>query len=154
VSSSDDVTVYVVDDHDFVRLQLIDLVDSTAGFVVVGSADDVTRAVTEIERLGPRVALVDGHIGEGDGLDVCRQLAVLAPDVACVIITAGVAVEWGPVEAAQAGAAALLLKQIKDFPLIATIARVAAGERLLNDYLVPKLPPESSGDAAASGVNL
>ena len=48
-----------------------------------------------------------------------------------MIVTAGVGDAWGSEEAAAAGAAALLLKQLIDFPLVEVIGRVAAGERLV-----------------------
>jgi two-component system response regulator DevR len=124
--------VYVVDDHDLARAALVDLIGTTDGLVVVGSSGDGPEALAEIVRLRPRVVVVDAVLGDGqrDGLDICRALRVAAPEAACVLVTAGLATSWGRAEARDAGAAAYLLKQVKDFPLASVIRQVAAGARL------------------------
>jgi two-component system response regulator DevR len=126
------VTVYVVDDHGPARAALVELIGSMEGLVVVGSSGAAPEALADIVRLRPQVVVLDAMLGDGqrDGLDVCRALRVAAPEAACVIVTAGVATSWGRAEARDAGAAAYLLKQVKDFPLASVIRRVAAGARL------------------------
>lgn len=137
------VTVYVLDGNDHVRDALVELVDGSTRMAVVGSSGDAAAAVAEIVALRPRVAVVDGDLGDMVGLHVCQQIQLSAPDVGCVIVTAGIGLAWGPFEAGQAGAAAFVLKQVRDFPLLEVIARVAAGERLLG--------PLHSVSAAAGG---
>ena len=46
-----------------------------------------------------------------------------------MILTAGTNIAWGPREAAEAGAAAFLVKQLSDFPLVETIRSVADRRR-------------------------
>lgn len=127
------VSVYVLDDHDLVRTRVVDLLEEAATLTVVGSAADPVHATAEIVALQPHVAVVDGNLGGGvDGLNVCRELRLVAPDVACVVLTAGTGLTCSPVDAAAAGAMAYLLKQLTDFPLVDIVLRVAAGERLLD----------------------
>lgn len=123
------ITVYVAEDHDSVRLRLVDLIAGSAGLTVVGSSGSPFVAVDEIRRLGPDVAVVDGRLGAVSGLDVCRLLSQTAPTVSCVIVTSAVALAWGRAEAARAGAAAYLVKRLDDFPLVQVIRQVAAGDR-------------------------
>jgi DNA-binding NarL/FixJ family response regulator len=137
------VTTYVLLDNDYVRALLAAMIDEAEGFVVVGSSGSASDALAEIVRLQPRVAVVDGDLRDGDGLVVCRILAATAPAVACVIVAAGVAKARGPAEAAAAGAAAYVLKQPRNFPLIEVIGQVAAGARLLDG-------PITSGDIGRS----
>ena len=151
VNEADILTVYIVDDHSQVRNQLTRLVEEAENMMVVGCSDDADVAVAEITAMVPRVALLDGQVGPHDGLDVCRRVTRQAPTVACVIVTAGVGIGWGPVEAARAGAAAYLLKQLRDFPLVTMIERVASGERPLDRYLEPFAPIGYDGEETSSG---
>jgi len=134
-SGAEEVTVYVLDDHEQVRRQLVALIGGAEGVRVVGSSEETVVALDEIVALRPDVAVLDGRVGDGDGLDICRQLALSAPGVRCVMVSAGVGVTWGPRGAAEAGAWAYLVKQLSDFPLVEVISRVGAGERLLASHL-------------------
>lgn len=127
------VTTYVLDDNDRVRQVLVDLINAADGFVVVGSSGSAAVALADIVRLQPRVAVVDGQLPDGDGLRVCQTLRTTAPNVACVIVTAGVET-WGPAEAA----AAYLLKQPRGFRLVEVVGEVAAGARLLDGPFEPR----------------
>ena len=121
------MSVYVVDDHEAVLASLVELIDSAPTACVVGSSTSAATAVEQIPRRRPDVAVIDAHLGADDGLEVCRELAVIAPEVACVVVTADVDHQWGPSEAAEAGVEAVVLKQILDFRLLDVIAEVAGG---------------------------
>jgi two-component system response regulator DevR len=108
-----------------VRNMLIQTINSADGLQVVGAAASAHRALAEIPGLHPTVALLDGHLPDGNGIELCRTLKAVAPEVECIILTAGTTIDWGPAEAAQAGAAAFLIKKLTDFPLIDTIRTVA-----------------------------
>lgn len=127
------VAVYVVEDHDHVRSILVDYINAAGGFQVVGAHGTAREAVAEIVRLRPRIAVVDGRLGHSSGLDVCRDLRVSAPEVSCLIVTSAVALTWGPSEAAQAGALAFVVKQLRDFDLVDVLVRIANGERPIDD---------------------
>lgn len=120
-------SVYVVDDHRHVLEMLVELIDGTDGFSVVGSSTDAQRAEAEIEALRPAIAVVDGWIAGHDGLALCRRLRVAAPDVTCVIVTAGIGRAWSATEVAEAGVAAVLLKELTGFRLLEVLASIADG---------------------------
>ena len=119
------VEVYVLDDHQLVRHALIETIDAADGLVVVGSSGTARDALVDIPRLQPDVALLDGVLPDGNGLDLCRTLTTTAPNVACIILTAATGLAWGPDAAAEAGAAAYLIKKLTNFPLTDTIRCVA-----------------------------
>lgn len=125
---SEVVSVYVVDDHDHVVAALIELINSSPEFTVTGWSTSATTAMAEIISLRPGVAVVDSNIAGHDGLEVCRQLKALAPEVACVMVTAGVGAQWASSEMAEAGVVAVVVKQVIDFPLLEAIASAAAGQ--------------------------
>jgi len=124
--------VYVLEEQELARAELVQLVDATKGLMVVGSSGSALEAFVDIVHLRPDVAVLDGRVGDGEALGVCRALRVSAPAVACVMLTTAVSDAWGPAEAAEAGAAAYLLKQATILPLIEVIAEVAAGARPLD----------------------
>jgi two-component system, NarL family, response regulator DevR len=128
------VSVFVLDDHYYVRAMLVELIDAAEGMRVVGSSGSVPEAISEIARLSPRVAVVDSGTGDRDGLEVCRELQATFPDVSCIIVTSAVGMSWGRNEAASAGAAAYVIKEIRDFGLVEAIVRVAAGHRPIDDH--------------------
>ncbi len=124
----DSASVYVLDDHEAVLATLVELIDAAVGLHVIGWSTAAATAIKEVSSRSPDVAVVDADLGgEPDGLDVCRELAVVAPSVTCVIVTAGLGRRWGPTEAAEAGVAAIVLKQIVDFPLVQVIKDLAYG---------------------------
>ena len=122
----DRIEVYVLDDHLAALGALVDHVNRAAGCVVVGSSSSASTAIDEIAVLSPLVAVIDGHLGDRDGLDVCRDLQRAAPGVECVIVTAGVQSAWDADELSEAGVAAVVLKQLRHFPLVEVIVDVAA----------------------------
>lgn len=122
-------TVYVVDDHEYVRAGLCELIDSAAGFTVIGSCGTVTAAVPDILRLRPTVAVVDDALPDGNGAEICRRVLAEAPEVDVVIVSAGVSRPSGRAEAEAAGAAAYILKRLVDFPLFDVLTRLATSRR-------------------------
>lgn len=118
------IEVYVVDDHEGALAALVDHIDRAPGFAVVGSSSSASVAVDEIAVLRPHVAVIDGYFDDRDGLDVSRELHRVAPGVRCVIVTAGVRTGWEPTELSEAGVAAVVLKQLRDFPLLDVVADV------------------------------
>jgi DNA-binding NarL/FixJ family response regulator len=120
------IEVYVLDDHRAALAALVDHVNRAPGCTVVGASSSAATAIDEITVLLPLVAVIDGHLGDRDGLDVCRALQRVAPGVECVIVTAGVQTAWSGDELSEAGVAAVVLKQLRHFPLVEVILDVAA----------------------------
>ena len=118
------VTVFVVGDHADVLAGLVALIDRAEGFCVVGSAPFELTAVAEITALQPTVAVIDGDTAGSAPLEVCRQLRFAVPEVVCVLVTAGVGNHWERADAAEAGAAAVVLKRLVDFPLLDVIGEL------------------------------
>jgi DNA-binding NarL/FixJ family response regulator len=66
-------TVLIVDDHAEFRRTLRALLEAD-GFEVVGEAPDGRSAITETERLRPRVVLLDIQLPDLDGFEVAARL--------------------------------------------------------------------------------
>ena len=125
------ISVAIVEDHELVRDGLRALIDATPGMTVAGEADTADRADAMIERTRPDVALVDIHLPDRTGIEVCRAAKDLDPPVRCLILTS-LAHDEALFEAVLAGASGYVLKQIRSKDLVTCIQQVARGETLVD----------------------
>ncbi|WP_395695124.1 response regulator [Nocardioides sp.] len=133
-SSERQITVYLLDDHELVRRGIREVLEGAEDIRVVGESGAATGAVEEIVRLRPDVALLDGRLPDGSGIDVCRRVREADPGIQALILTSYDQEE--PLFAAiKAGAAGYLLKQVKGGDLVDAVRRVAAGQSIMDPAL-------------------
>ena len=125
------VRVFLLDDHEIVRRGIRDLLSSEPGIEVVGESGSAVEAVEQILALAPDVAVLDGRLPDGSGVDVCRDVRSANPDIAALILTSFDDDE-ALFSAIMAGAAGYVLKQVRGNELIDTVRRVAAGQSTLD----------------------
>ncbi len=118
-------TVLVVEDHEKVRDALAAMISAEPGLVVVGTAATVRDAIVAVDELRPNVALLDGQLPDGSGIDVCRHVEQVQGEVRCIVLTGGLVVSERA--AAAAGACAYLTKNLRGTDIVDTIRRVADG---------------------------
>lgn len=125
------IRVFLLDDHEIVRKGVGDLVDAESDMEVVGQAGTTAEAIEVVKATLPDVAVLDVRLGDGNGIEVCRQIRSDVPSVACLILTS-FADDQALIDAAMAGAAGYVLKQIRGNDLIESIRKVASGAQLLD----------------------
>jgi len=125
------IRVFLVDDHEVVRRGVRDLLTVEDDIEVVGEAGSVAEAVGRILATAPDVAVLDVQLGDGSGVEVCRDVRSARPELACIMLTS-FSDDEALFEAIMAGAAGFVLKQIKGTDLVDAVRRVAAGESLLD----------------------
>lgn len=125
------IRVFLLDDHEVVRQGLLRLLESTADITVVGEAATAQEALVRIPRSEADVALLDVRLPDGSGIEVCRELASLAPSVRCLMLTSYEDDE-ALLAAITAGAAGYVLKEIRGSQLLDSIRLVASGKSLLD----------------------
>jgi len=81
------ITVYLLDDHEIVRLGLKDLLESEGDIQVIGESGSVAHAQTQIPALQPQVAVLDSRLPDGSGIDVSREIRSRDPNIAVLILT-------------------------------------------------------------------
>jgi len=96
------------------------------GRAQAGSLDEaLVLDLTDID-----VAVLDVRLPDGSGVDLCRQLRAVRPDLGCLMLTS-----FADNEALNAsflaGARGYVLKNVRGDELITSIRRVANGEMLL-----------------------
>lgn len=128
----------MLDDHEVVRRGLTELLESTGDIVVVGESGSAAEAARRIPALRPDVAILDGRLPDGSGVDVCRQVRSIDPSIKALILTS-YDDDDALFAAILAGAAGYVLKQITGTDLIGTVRRVAEGQSLIDPALMTKV---------------
>ena len=132
------IRVFLLDDHELVRRGLRDLLEEAGDIEVVGEAGLVHDALVRIGALQPDVAILDGLLPDGSGIDVCRDVRSRQPDTACLILTS-YDDDQALFAAIMGGAAGYVLKQIKGHDLVDAVRRVAAGQSLLDPAVTQRV---------------
>ncbi len=125
------IRVFLLDDHEIVRRGVKDLLEGEPDIEVVGESGTVADAVEAISRILPDVAVLDGRLPDGSGIDVCREVRSRHPEIATLILTSFDDDE-ALFAAIMAGASGYVLKQVRGNELITTLRRVAAGQSTLD----------------------
>ena len=125
------IRVFLLDDHEVVRRGLKDLFDSEEGFEVVGESGSAKDAEARIPALRPDVAVLDGRLPDGSGVDVCRAIRSVDPSIRAIILTSYDDDE-ALFAAIMAGASGYVLKEIRSSDLVTAVRHVAAGKSLID----------------------
>ena len=132
------VRVFLLDDHEIVRRGLRELFEGDGRIEVVGESGLAEEATRRIPALRPHVAVLDGRLPDGSGVDVCRDVRSVDPSIACLILTSYDDDE-ALFHAIMAGASGYVLKQIRGNELIDAIMRVAQGQSLLDPQVTARV---------------
>jgi two-component system, NarL family, response regulator DevR len=132
------IRVFLLDDHEVVRRGLCALLESDGDIVVVGESGLAKEAAARIPALRPDVAILDGRLPDGSGIDVCREIRSVDPDIRALILTSYDDDE-ALFAAILAGASGYVLKQITGHDLLDTVRRVAGGQSLIDPALTARV---------------
>jgi DNA-binding NarL/FixJ family response regulator len=129
--------VYVLDDHEVVRLGLRRLLGSD-GLSVAGESGSAREAARRIPAVRPDLAILDVDLADGSGTEVCRALAAAGSATRCVLMT-GDADEAVLIDAILAGAWGCLSKQDDSSEQLRLIRRALAGHTAFSGRFRPAL---------------
>lgn len=129
--NGDPIRVFLLDDHEIVRRGIRELLESEGDITVVGESGLAQEAARRIPALRPDVAILDGRLPDGSGVDVCRDVRSVDPRIAALILTSYDDDE-ALFSAIMAGAAGYILKQVRGNDFVDTVRRVAAGQSMLD----------------------
>jgi DNA-binding NarL/FixJ family response regulator len=152
---SSQIGVFLLDDHEIVRLGVRELLESQPDIKVVGEAGTAASALARIPALKPDVAVLDVRLPDGDGVSVCRQIRSAMPEVACLMLTS-YADDQALFDAVLAGAAGYVLKEIRGSDLVGAVRTVASGQSMLDPAaaaaLMARLRDEASHPDPLAGL--
>ena len=132
------IRVYLLDDHEVVRRGIRGLLEQEDDIEVVGESGSAAEATRRIPALRPDVAVLDGRLPDGSGIDVCRDIRSIDPSIQALILTS-YDDDQALFAAIMAGAAGYILKQIKGNDLVDTVRRVADGQSLLDPAVTQRV---------------
>ncbi|KJF21301.1 DNA-binding response regulator [Rhodococcus sp. ACPA4] len=144
--------VFLVDDHEIVRRGLFDLLGGVEDFEVVGEASSVGEAMAVIPKSNVDVAVLDVRLADGNGVELCRDLRSMLPNLRCLMLTS-YADDEALLDAIMAGASGFVLKQILGTDLVAAVRTVGLGGSLLDsratEALMARIRSERTADPLA-----
>jgi DNA-binding NarL/FixJ family response regulator len=132
------VRVLLVDDHEVVRIGLIQLIDSHADLRVCGEATSVAEARAAIDVLRPDVVLLDLTLGEESGFDLLRSLEALTYTPRVLVLSMFDESLYAD-DALALGARGYTMKDVPPEELIRAIRTVAGGGVYLSDKLAQRV---------------
>jgi two-component system, NarL family, response regulator DevR len=131
------IRLFLLDDHEIVRRGLRDLFESE-GMVVAGESGFAAEATNRIPALRPDVAILDGRLPDGSGIEVCRAIRSVDPSIGVLILTS-YDDDDALFAAIMAGAAGYVLKEVSSSALIDAVRQVAAGRSLLDPAVTQRV---------------
>ncbi len=132
------IRVYLLDDHEVVRQGLRALLEGAGDIEVVGESGSAIDATNRIPALRPDVAVLDGRLPDGSGIEVCREVRSVDPSIQALILTSYDDDE-ALFAAIMAGAAGYVLKEITGTDLVGAVRHVAAGHSLIDPVLTARV---------------
>jgi DNA-binding NarL/FixJ family response regulator len=132
------VKVFLLDDHEIVRRGLRELLEAESDIELVGESASAEEAKRRIPALRPDVAVLDGRLPDGSGIDVCREVRSRFPEIRALILTS-FDDEDALFAAIMAGASGYVLKDVHGDDLVDAIRRVAAGQSLLDPAVTERV---------------
>jgi DNA-binding NarL/FixJ family response regulator len=132
------IRVFLLDDHEVVRRGIAELLTQDGDIEIVGEAASAAEAIHRIPTLRPDVAILDARLPDGTGIDVCRQVRAVDPNIQALILTSYDDDE-ALFAAIMAGAAGYVLKQIRGTDLVDAVRLVAAGQSMLDPAVTARV---------------
>lgn len=124
----------VIDDHPLFRKAILQLVDMTHDFEVVGEASNGRDGLEQAMKLQPDMILLDLNMKDMNGIEVLKAIKASELDSRVVMLT--VSDEAGDLIAAlRAGADGYLLKEMEPEDLLVKLHDAAAGQVTLTERL-------------------
>jgi two-component system response regulator DevR len=132
------IRVYLLDDHEVVRQGLRALLVGAGDIEVIGESGSAVEATHRIPALRPDVAVLDGRLPDGSGIEVCREVRSVDPSIRALILTSYDDDE-ALFAAIMAGASGYVLKEINGTDLVGAVRQVAAGNSLIDPALTARV---------------
>jgi NarL family two-component system response regulator LiaR len=130
--------ILIADDHPLLREALCKVFSNQKDMEVVGEASNGDEAIKLASQLKPDVLVMDIMMPEFTGLEASRQIKMITPNIAILILTAYDDDNY-VLGLLDAGAAGYLLKSARGQDLVDAVRAVRAGESVLHPKIIEKL---------------
>ena len=131
-------TILIVDDHPTLRRGLAALIDSEPDLAVCGEAATCPEALAAIPKSRPDLVIVDLALGEGDGLDLVKEMLKRHAEIPALVLSMHDESVYAE-RSLKAGARGYVTKQQLDSTVLVAIRRLLDGETYMSDTLEARL---------------
>ena len=125
------VKVMIVDDHEVVRNGVRLLLEHEQDLEVTAEAASMAEAIERAAQVRPDVVVMDVRLGDGSGIEACREIRAQRPETKVLMLTS-FSDDEALFASIMAGASGFVLKQVRGGDLVGSIRAVAAGQSLLD----------------------
>ena len=143
-------SIVLADDHVLVREGIKSLIEKTPGLAVVGEAGDGIALLRLLEKIQPRMVIMDIAMPGLRGLEAAREIQARHSQVKVLILSMYRRREFLSM-ALAAGAKGYLLKEDTSQELIAAIEEIRKGRTYLSRKLALEFPTEIIGICRGNG---
>ncbi|HEY3993815.1 MAG TPA: response regulator transcription factor [Ktedonobacteraceae bacterium] len=124
----------IVDDHEVVRMGMRLLFETEDDFSVVGEASNGAEALAKVAVLDPQLILMDVRMEKMGGIEACREIKSLHPQVHILMLTSYTG-DDAITASVLAGASGYLLKHLSRAELLRSVRLVASGQILVDPHV-------------------
>jgi two-component system response regulator DevR len=137
-AESNPIRVLLIDDSPIIRLGLRSALEDYADITIVAEAGSAADGLAAVAKHKPDVVLLDLHLPDKSGLQVCRELLKIRPQTKVLVLTSS-SNERNVQEALSAGAQGYLLKDNDGATLATGLRTVASGQPVLDPSMASQV---------------
>lgn len=138
--------VLLVDDHPVLCEGLAQRINEEPDLEVCGQARDAHAALEAIEKLRPDIAIVDISLGEGNGVELVKDVKVRHPDLPTLVLSMHDEALYAE-RSLHAGAKGYVMKQEQTAVLLHAIRQVLLGQVYLSEKVKNAIVNRMGGNA-------
>lgn len=154
--SDQNINILIADDHEIVRRGVRNLLTMVPGWEVCGEASTGTETVALAARLRPNVIILDISMPPSDGLEVAKELRLVAPESKVLVFSMHNSEEMVR-SLLGAGVRGYVLKSDADRFLISAVESVANGQTFfsteVSDVILGAFVNNNQSDVARNNTN-
>lgn len=137
-AATNPIRVLLIDDSPIIRLGLRSALEDYADITIIAEAGSAADGLAAVAKHKPDVVLLDLHLPDKSGLQVCRELLKQRPQTKVLVLTSS-SNERNVQEALSAGARGYLLKDNDGAALANALRTVAAGQPVLDPSMASQV---------------
>jgi DNA-binding NarL/FixJ family response regulator len=143
-------SVYVLDDHDIVRIAVEGLVRACDRLSLVGSASNLVDALQQIRALRPELVITDMSMDDSKGLDTVRAVVQAQQDRAVLVVSMHDEALYAE-QALALGARGYLMKENAHASVVAAALDILAGRTWVSPEVHERLVGRLRGKLVRRG---
>lgn len=132
------IRILIVDDHPIVRAGYSLLINRQPDLTICGETDTAGEALRLVREHSPHLVIVDLTLKSGNGLELCKQLSHINPDLKMLVISAHDEALYAD-RALRSGARGYISKDEATTKLIDAVRTVLAGKVWLSSRMTERM---------------